>query len=65
MIKVLRFLRKKIAKKVVCANCSAELEYLPEDVRTLWSGTDIGGGPDGAKGFTCPNCGKDVILERW
>jgi hypothetical protein len=55
----------KTVKQATCQECGAINEYVPKDVRTLWSGTDYGGGPDGAKGFTCANCGKDVITYRW
>jgi predicted RNA-binding Zn-ribbon protein involved in translation (DUF1610 family) len=56
---------KSVAKEVVCQGCGATIEYVPNDVVTLWSGTDYGGGPDGAEGFKCPECGKNVILKRW
>lgn len=52
-------------KKCTCEHCAALLEYVENDIITLWSGTDYGGGPDGAKGFKCPQCGQNVILERW
>lgn len=52
-------------KRITHPNCAAIIEYVPKDVVVLWSGTDYGGGPDGAKGFPCPNCGADVIIERW
>ena len=54
-----------VVKKITCRNCAAVLEYTPSDVRNLWSGTDYGGGPDGADGFNCPNCGKQVHTHRW
>ena len=56
---------KKVKKRAVCDGSGVTLEYVPNDVRTLWSGTDYGGGPDGAKGFDCPDCGERVIVERW
>jgi transcription initiation factor IIE alpha subunit len=52
-------------KRATCRNCASVLEYMPSEVRELWSGTDYGGGPDGARGFTCPKCGENVITERW
>ena len=55
----------KVVKQIVCSHCGATLEYVPNDIRTLWSGTDIGGGPDGAEGFDCLNCGKQVHTRRW
>lgn len=56
---------KSVVKRIVCRNCGATIEYVPNDVRTLWEGTDYGGGPDGAKGFECPECKERVITERW
>ncbi len=53
------------SKRITHSECGAIIEYFPNDIRLLWSGTDYGGGPDGAKGFTCPQCGKDVITESW
>lgn len=55
----------KVVKTIVCQNCGATIEYVPNDVRTLWSGTDYGGGPDGAMGFNCPKCSKEVHTKRW
>lgn len=52
-------------KRITCKNCSTELEYTNNDVRNLWSGTDYGGGPDGADGFDCPACSERVITKRW
>jgi len=56
---------ESVVKKVVCKECGATIEYVPNDVETLWSGKDYDGGPDGATGFKCPQCGKNVILTRW
>lgn len=56
---------EKHVKRCSCSNCATKIEYVDNDIVTLWSGTDYGGGPDGAKGFKCPNCGANVILERW
>lgn len=52
-------------KRITHQECGAILEYTKNEVRSLWRGTDYGGGSDGADGFTCPNCGKDVITRRW
>lgn len=52
-------------KRTTCRNCATILEYTPSDVRELWSGQDISGGADGAKGFNCPQCSAQVITERW
>ena len=56
---------KVVAKQVTCGGCGATVEYVPNDVRLLWSGTDAGGGPDGARGFNCPSCRKEIHTERW
>lgn len=45
--------------------CGKIIEYVPNDVVNLWSGTDYSGGADGADGFKCPGCGGDVIIRRW
>lgn len=54
-----------VVKTIICQNCGGKLEYVPNDVRTLWSGKDYSGGPDGAEGFDCPICKKHVIVRRW
>lgn len=54
-----------VAKRITCQKCGAVNEYLPNEVRTLWSGRDYGGGSDGAKGFNCAQCGHEVHTERW
>lgn len=54
-----------VFKRETCRQCGTINEYAPGEVRTLWSGYDYGGGPDGAEGFSCVNCGKDVIVRRW
>lgn len=52
-------------KRVTCQNCAALVEYTPGEVRNLYSGTDYGGGSDGADGFNCPGCGKEVYTRSW
>lgn len=52
-------------KRATCRRCGAINEYQECEVKVLWSGTDYGGGPDGAKGFECANCFGNVITERW
>lgn len=52
-------------KRATCKGCCAINEYVENDVITLWSGTDYGGGADGATGFKCANCGNNVIITRW
>lgn len=54
-----------ILKQATCRKCGAINQYAPHEIRTLWNGTDYGGGPDGARGFTCAGCGDNVITERW
>jgi hypothetical protein len=52
-------------KRVTCRECASVVEYTPGEVHNLWSGTDIGGGPDGADGFKCPKCNTNIIIRRW
>lgn len=52
-------------KEISCDKCASRLQYTESEVRNLWSGTDYGGGPDGADGFDCPNCGNQVHVRRW
>lgn len=56
---------ESISKQITCKGCGSVLKYYPNEELTLWSGKDYGGGADGAKGFNCPCCGKQVIAERW
>lgn len=56
---------QQVFKRATCNKCGAINEYTPKEVRVLWMGTDYGGGPDGAEGFSCCNCGSDVITKRW
>lgn len=51
--------------KITCRSCAAIVVYSLSEVRNLWSGTDYGGGPDGADGFDCPNCGRHIYTRRW
>ena len=53
------------SKEITCRGCGSRLRYYEGDVRNLWSGTDYGGGPDGADGFDCPKCGRQVHVRRW
>ena len=64
MVKIVGIDEKEV-KRITCKCCARILEYTLSEVRILWEGKDYSGGPDGAKGFTCPGCGKDVITERW
>lgn len=54
-----------VTKRATCQKCGAINEYVPGEVRTLWSGTDYSGGSDGAKGFNCGECNEQVVTERW
>ncbi len=53
-----------VVKQVICKQCGAKLEYVPNDVES-YHGTDIGGGPDGQEWIDCPNCGHRVVLRSW
>lgn len=52
-------------KRVTCRKCAHVIEYAEGEVRALWTGTDYGGGPSGARGFSCPKCSQDVVTESW
>lgn len=54
-----------VKKRATCRNCGGIHEYMDSEVRNLWSGKDYGGGSDGADGFSCTQCGKDIIIRRW
>jgi hypothetical protein len=54
-----------VVKRITCRHCAAIVEYTPNEVRNLWSGTDYSGGPDGAAGFNCPGCGGEIQTKRW
>lgn len=64
MPKVIGF-DESFLQKATCRHCGAINEYRPSEIVTLWSGTDYSGGPDGAEGFKCGNCGENVITKRW
>ena len=65
MVKILKIdPDKSIAKEVVCRNCGATLEYVPNEVKSR-HGHDYGGGPDGEEWVTCPNCGKKAVIRSW
>lgn len=53
-------------KRVKCDECSATIEYLPEEVEER-HGTDMGGGPDGFKRVKCPRkgCKGHGYIDRW
>lgn len=56
---------ESVKKRVTCQSCASIIEYLPIEVKNLWSGTDYGGDPAGADGFKCPKCNENVIIKRW
>lgn len=64
MVKVVGY-DDALKKRATCRHCSAINEYLPKDVKNLWRGTDYGGGSDGADGFKCAECGKDIHVRSW
>lgn len=64
----IRIIRKgpdaSVKKTIVCHNCGATLEYVPNDVKER-HGTDYTGGPDGEQYIDCPNCEKRAIIRSW
>ena len=50
-----------VAKRVICKNCGATMEYVPADVL---SGTDYdyGGGSDDYRYIVCLKCQKQIYL---
>jgi len=56
---------ESVVKRITCRKCAAIVEYTPNEVRNLYSGTDYGGGPAGADGFSCPGCGQNIITRSW
>ncbi|AKE44819.1 hypothetical protein AU106_gp188 [Sinorhizobium phage phiM9] len=56
---------QSVKKRATCRHCGAINEYLPSEVRVLYSGKDISGGPDGAEGFNCAQCGKEIRTRSW
>lgn len=55
-----------VVKRAICREgCGCTVEYVPNDVKTLWSGRDISGCSEGEKGFKCPKCKKNIVVERW
>jgi hypothetical protein len=52
-------------KRITHRECATVIEYTENEVQPLWRGKDYSGGSDGADGFPCPKCGKNVIVNRW
>ena len=55
---------ESVVKQVICKNCGATLEYVPNEVKK-YSGRDMGGGPDGREWIDCPNCNKEATIRSW
>jgi hypothetical protein len=55
----------EVSKRITCKHCGAINEYTPKEVRVLYSGRDISGGPDGAEGFNCAGCGEQIKTKVW
>lgn len=56
---------ESVYKKLTCHHCCSINQYTPNEVRTLREGRDYSGGSDGAEGFNCAGCGKEVIVRAW
>lgn len=56
---------ESVCKKLTCRHCGSINQYAPNEVRTLREGRDYSGGSDGAEGFNCAGCGKEVIVRAW
>lgn len=56
---------QSLVKKITCRHCGAINEYLPIDVRNLYSGRDYSGGSDGRDGFNCGQCNKEITTYSW
>jgi ribosomal protein L34E len=52
---------KEVVQEVICRNCSATLEYTPNDVHRC-SGTDLTLCRN-YKWVDCPNCNKQAIID--
>lgn len=54
-----------VYKKLTCRHCGSINQYTPSEVRTLREGRDYSGGSDGAEGFNCAGCDKEIIVRVW
>ena len=52
-----------VVKHIICKNCGAKLEYVPNDVKTKHY--TCMGEPSGSEYVKCPNCGKDATVREW
>lgn len=53
-----------VVKQVICQDCGAKLEYVPNEVQSV-SGYDYSGGSDGYTYVDCPNCQGRAVIRRW
>jgi len=51
-----------VVKQVICRNCGAKLEYVPNDVKSK-SVSDYGGGSDTYYWIDCPQCSNQVNVR--
>lgn len=58
-------LNQEFLKTITCCSCAHKIAYAQGEVRNLYTGTDYGGGPDGADGFNCPNCNEIIVTRSW
>lgn len=56
---------ESVYKRLTCPLCGAINQYAPNEVRTLREGRDYSGGSDGAEGFNCAGCGRELIVRAW
>lgn len=52
----------EMLKEVVCRNCGATLQYMPNEVKSQYY-RDYGGGGDTEYWIDCPPCGKKVTVK--
>lgn len=50
----------KIVKQILCNNCGAKLEYVPNDVKER---SFYDGGFDTRYWINCPQCSKEVVVR--
>lgn len=53
-----------VVKEVVCRNCGATLQYVPNDIKEDYS-TDYTGGKDYYKYIKCPPCGHKQTVKGY
>lgn len=52
---------QSVAKRATCKKCGAINEYLPNEERVLYQGRDISQVMCTTKGFSCGQCGAEII----